>query len=99
MTFNVRLTAGAQKDLTQLFSFLAEKDLAAAYKAKQAIQNAYKLLETMPFSCRKADDDNPFLRELIISFGNSGYIALFEIENDSQVTILAMRHQREEDYF
>jgi len=40
----------------------------------------------------------PFLRELIIPFGASGYVALFEIAEDQTVTILAVRHQRESDY-
>jgi len=34
----------------------------------------------------------------VIPFGSAGYVALFEIEDRSQVTILAVRHQREEDY-
>ncbi|MDI9682423.1 type II toxin-antitoxin system RelE/ParE family toxin, partial [Burkholderia cenocepacia] len=37
-------------------------------------------------------------RELIVSFGTSGYVLLFEIEAAEQVTILAVRHQREDDY-
>jgi hypothetical protein len=41
---------------------------------------------------------NPFLRELVIPFGASGYVALFEIDNEETVTILAVRHQREDDY-
>ena len=57
-------------------------------------------MQPVPFSCRKAlgGDGNPFLRELIIPFGAAGYAALFEIENRDIVTILAVRHQREEDY-
>ena len=42
--------------------------------------------------------DNPLLRELVIPFGAAGYVALFEIENPSTVTFVAVRHQREEDY-
>jgi mRNA-degrading endonuclease RelE of RelBE toxin-antitoxin system len=38
------------------------------------------------------------LRELVIPFGAAGYVALFEIEDNETVTILAIRHQREEDY-
>lgn len=41
---------------------------------------------------------NPFLRELIIPLGAAGYVALFEIENEQIVTVLAIRHQREDDY-
>jgi plasmid stabilization system protein ParE len=35
---------------------------------------------------------------LLISFGTSGYLALFEIDDAQHVTILAVRHQREDDY-
>jgi plasmid stabilization system protein ParE len=43
-------------------------------------------------------DGNAFVRELVIPFGASGYVALFEIEDSQVVTIVAVRHQREEDY-
>lgn len=56
------------------------------------------MLRLFPFSCRKIDENNPFLRELIVSFGASGYVLLFEIESVDQVTLLTVRHQREEDY-
>jgi hypothetical protein len=61
-------------------------------------QNGIKGLELSPFSYRKATPDNPFLRELIIPFGASGYVALIEIDNDQTVTFLAVRHQLEEDF-
>jgi hypothetical protein len=54
--------------------------------------------QSFPFTCRKADPDDPFLRELLVSYGTSGYVALYEIEGDHTVTILAVRHQREDDY-
>ena len=41
---------------------------------------------------------SPFLRELIIPFGSSGYVALFEIVDNRTVIIGAVRHQREDDY-
>ena len=41
---------------------------------------------------------DPFLRELVIPFGAAGYVALFEIESNGIVSILAVRHQREDDY-
>ncbi|OHC70623.1 MAG: hypothetical protein A2045_02355 [Rhodocyclales bacterium GWA2_65_20] len=73
---------------------------AAAERAQAAIAKAVELLEIFPFSCRKAagGPGTPFLRELIIPFGGAGYVALFEIEDNRHVTILAVRHQREEDY-
>jgi hypothetical protein len=42
--------------------------------------------------------DSPFVRELIITFGSTGYVALYEIINETTVIIGAIRHQREEDY-
>jgi plasmid stabilization system protein ParE len=37
-------------------------------------------------------------RELIIPFGRSGYVALFEIESATDVVVVAVRHQREDDF-
>ena len=98
--FKVRFTPAAEADLLRLFDFLLELEFAAAEQARNAIARAIELLEVFPFSCRKAlgGDGNPFLRELISPFGSSGYVALFEIENRDTVTLLAVRHQREEDY-
>ncbi len=98
--FKVRFTPEAEDDLLRLFDFLLEQDFAMAEKAQAAIAKSVELLEIFPFSCRKAVGGNgsPFLRELIIPFGGSGYVALFEIENGRAVNILAVRHQREEDY-
>lgn len=98
MSFQIRFTLEAQEDLERLYLFLAENDLDAATRALETIDKAWELLEDFPFSCRKVDSSNPFLRELVISFGNSGYVALFEIEDSNTVTILAVRHQREDDY-
>ncbi|MDK9726502.1 MAG: type II toxin-antitoxin system RelE/ParE family toxin [Sterolibacteriaceae bacterium MAG5] len=100
MGFKVRFTPEAEEDLLRLFDFLLEQDLAMAEKAYAAIAKSVELLEVFPFSCRKAlgGDGNPFLRELIVPFGGFGYVALFEIENGKTVSILAVRHQREEDY-
>ena len=98
MGFRVRYTRGAREDLRRLYSFLLEKDIGVARRARDAIIKAVDFLESFPFSCRKADPDNPFLRELVISFGSAGYVALFEIEDHSTVTILAIRHQLESDF-
>jgi hypothetical protein len=35
----------------------------------------------------------------VISFGVYGYVALFEIEEPDIITIIAVRHQREDDFF
>ena len=101
MTYQVRYTAAAEEDLQRLFDFLLEHDLATARRALATIRKSMELLENFPFTCRKAQtgqiQNSPFLRELVISFGASGFVALFEVENDSLVTVLAVRHQREND--
>jgi plasmid stabilization system protein ParE len=99
MTYQVRYTRVAKQDLERLFAFLVERDLQAAHRAKDAITRAMEFLKDFPFACRKASPNNPFLREMLISFGHSGYVMLFEIEDRKTVTILAVRHQREEDYY
>lgn len=37
-------------------------------------------------------------RELIIPFGRSGYVALIEIESATDVVVVAVRHQLEDDH-
>ena len=99
MSYQVRYAPAAAEDLQQLFDFLAEQDLAAAERARAVIGQAIGVLQTFPFSCCKASSENPFLRELVISFGSGGYVALFEVEDAETVTVLAVRHQREDDYY
>ena len=98
MRYRVRYTKAAKEDLLRIYKFLIENDLEAAQKALGAIRKSIGLLQDFPFTCRKASPDNPFLREMVISFGGGGYVALFEVEADNVVTVLAIRHQREEDY-
>jgi plasmid stabilization system protein ParE len=102
VNYRVRFTEEAEADLVRLYEFILsrdETDWAVADRALQAIRNAIKSLELSPFSYRKAAAGNPFLRELVTPFGASGYVALFEIDDDKTVTILAVRHQREDDYY
>lgn len=100
MTYAIRFTEEANADLQRLYDILIDQawpDLSLAERALAAVAHGLTLLETTPFSCRKADPKNPFLRELIIGFGASGHVALFEIDDDRTITILAVRHQREDD--
>lgn len=102
MSFAVRYSQSARDDLVRLYEYLLDRattaeDLDLAERALVAITGAVESLKRSPFIYRKADDD-PFLRELLIPFGSSGYVALFEIEDAATVTILAVRHQLEDDY-
>lgn len=99
MTYKVRLTAEALEDLDRLYEFLVKRDLDEADRALAAIERAFELLTYSPFSCRKALlQKSPRWREILIPFGHSGYVALFEIDDDRTVTVAALRHHREEDY-
>lgn len=103
MSFVVELSPAAEVDLEQLFDFLLDRaetseDLDRAQAAIDAIRAAAQhRLATTPFSFRKASR-NPAQRDLIIPFGGTGYVALYEIVSTSKVVVLAVRHQREEDY-
>lgn len=98
----MRYSAAARADLLRLYQHLIDRattveDLDLADRAQMAIVNGVESLHHRPFIYRKFEDD-PFLRELLIPFGNSGYVALFEVEDATTVTILAIRHQLEDDY-
>ena len=104
MSFRVRLTRDAEADLERLFDFIIERelgrpggDLELAEQALTAIGAGIATLKSSPFTCRKAGQ-SPFLRELIIPFGRSGYVALFEIVGQADVAVGAVRHQLEDDY-
>ncbi|WP_087633444.1 type II toxin-antitoxin system RelE/ParE family toxin [Caballeronia telluris] len=98
MSYRVRYTAEARADLLRLYRFLLERDAPAARRALEAIRKAADMLESFPYTCRKVVPDNAYLRELVVSFGDTGYVALFEIEDELTINILAVRHQREDDY-
>lgn len=108
MRWEVIFSREAAEDLERIFDHLlaremasASTDLAIPERAIAAIRQACQWLAHSPFSCRKADHRpgaNPFVRELIIAFGATGYVALFEIRENHQVIIGAIRHQREDDY-
>lgn len=102
MSFSVRLTREALEDLLRLEDFLIEQalehgDLDLPLRAVDAIRREMRILQTNPYTCRKVGS-NPLERELIIPFGGSGYLALFEIIGDTEVAVCAVRHQREDDY-
>lgn len=104
MTYRVVVTDEAELDLLRLFDFLLEQELAREggdlelpARAVGAIKDALKLLERFPFTCRKVGA-SALLRELVVPFGHTGYVALFEILDRKTVAIAAVRHQREDDY-
>lgn len=89
-------SAAAFTDLQRLIDFLLETDASAALDTAGLIAEAVQVLENHPLIGRPAEHG---LRELVISRGRSGYIALYSHEEPQDVVlILAIRHQREAGY-
>jgi len=102
-SFKVRYTDDARHDLLRLFDFLLERARTA-----EAFDDAQRAIDTIrsevenhlsraPFIFRKVGQ-SPILRELIIPFHGAGYVVMYEIEAEAQITIVAVRHQLEDDY-
>jgi len=97
MPYIVVWTDGALGDLARHYAFMAEEDAELGLKAVEAIEEGALLLERFPNAGRPAVDLEPEQKELLISFGSSGYVLLYEVEGE-KVVILALRHQRQAGY-
>ncbi|MCB1897128.1 MAG: type II toxin-antitoxin system RelE/ParE family toxin [Zoogloeaceae bacterium] len=91
----VIVTEGAAANLERCRRFLAAKAPDAARRAGRAIAHQLLLLESAPGIGRPLPD-MPELRELVIAFGATGYVALYRHEPaDDAAYVLAFRQQRE----
>jgi len=83
----------ALDDLERLSDFLLDVDPVAAPATIDLIAEAVEVLANHPLVGRPVEAG---LRELIISRGRTGYVALYSFESTQDtVLILAIRHQRE----
>ena len=83
----------AVDDLFRLTDFLFKFNPSAALATVELIEEAIMLLQRHPLIGRLIDD---VLRELVISRGKSGYVALYSYEQSKNtILILTVRHQRE----
>lgn len=86
-------SARALSHLKRAFEFLAGENPDAAIAAASAIRSAVESLAAHPLLGRRVHGD---IRELVISFGQTGYIALYRfVVPQDEVRVLAIRHQRE----
>lgn len=86
----------ALRDLERLSDFLLDSDPPAAGATLDLIEEAVLVLGRHPLIGRSVESG---LRELVISRGRSGYVALYGFEQaHDAVLILAIRHQREAGY-
>lgn len=89
-------SANALANLEDAFLWLRESAPDAAVPAVEAIRTSIEMLAAHPLIGRVVRDD---LRELVISFGRTGYVALYRyVPARREVRVLALRHQRALDY-
>lgn len=94
----VIITAGAARGLDRCRRFLAENSPDAAARAGRTIARHFRLLESTPAMGRPTAEQ-PELRELIVGFGETGYVALYHHDPDADALyVLAFRHQKEAGY-
>ncbi len=103
-TYTVTLLQEAVEDLRRLEDFSIDRELGsetpdwtAPQRALDPIREGMRWLSWSPFTCRRAELGSGRSRELIVPFGGTGYIVLFEIVGDN-VIVGAVRQQREEDH-
>jgi addiction module RelE/StbE family toxin len=90
-------SARALADLERLTDFLLDSDAGAAAETIDLIQEAVVLLKRHPLIGKTVEHG---LRELVISRGRTGYVALYSFEEPQEtVLVLAIRHQREAGYW
>lgn len=94
----IEFSAAAQADLEAIFDFNHERGPDTALDHVDKIRSAICILDTHPEIGRRRYAHSR-LRELVISRGQSGYIALYAyFPAASRVRVLSIKHQREADY-
>lgn len=89
-------TPRALQDAERLADFLLESDPAAASKTVSLLLDGLRILKRHPLIGRPAERG---YRELLISRGRTGYVALYQYRVDIDTAlILAIRHQRESGF-
>ena len=87
----------ALADLERIFEFNFARDPATALDHIAKVRSAVLVLEAHPEIGRRVPGST--LRELVISYGKSGYVALYEYSaGEGLVRVAAIRHQREAGY-
>ena len=83
----------ALEDLIRLADFLAKEDPATVENTFDLIEGAIDVLAEHPLIGRRVSGE---LREVVISRGRTGYVALYQYYPASdRVIVRAIRHQRE----
>jgi plasmid stabilization system protein ParE len=92
----VILSAGLREDFDRIFDFLFDYVPDSAALHIEAIIHALDVLASSPLIGRPVALGQ---RELVISHGASGYLALYRFDPAQDIVfVLAVRSQRERDY-
>ena len=94
---SVKYSAQAISDLQRLHDFLATQDKDVAKRAIAVIRDALKKIAVTPERFRP-EEGRIYLREAIIDFGSSGYIARFRHLPNGDILIARIKHQKEDDF-
>ena len=88
--------ARALAHLDRAFAYFDRDEPDAAVAAVEAIISAIEMLQHHPLIGRIVAGE---IRELVISYGRTGYLALYRfVPARREVRVLAVRHQRELGY-
>lgn len=90
------VTDAALADLERLVDFLRARQPEHAEATLPLVLDGLRILGVHPEAGRSAENG---LRELMISRGRTGYVALYVFDElGDEVWVLAVRHQREAGY-
>jgi plasmid stabilization system protein ParE len=90
----LQIAPAAFRAIERLTEFLLEADPHGAIETGEILISGLSILRNHPLVGRKVEHG---LRELMISRGRSGYVALYRYDAPSDTAlVLAVRHQRED---
>src|SRR5437867_2947389 len=83
-------------DLERIIEFMLESSPESGRRTLERIRSAVEILRLHPLIGRRVDNQ---LRELVISEGATGYLALYRFDAGlNLIRLLRIRHQREAGY-
>jgi plasmid stabilization system protein ParE len=92
MSLRIIVAPEARSDLFRLNAFLAEKSEGAARRAMDAVEAAWPVLGDWPLQGLETGSG---LRELKISFGDTGYVVRYRVDPE-HIVIARVFHMRED---
>jgi toxin ParE1/3/4 len=93
VTRKVELHAAADRDLDRLAAFLVPMSERAARARSKQIREKLRSLAETPFIGRQGPDPN--MRELVMRFGKSTYVARYRVTDDA-IVVLRIWHGLED---